>query len=396
MLRAILVTSNANLRGRLEQITSWTSSATIEHVVACYPDTKSLERLVRTVVPDAVFLDVAQVDAAIAAARHVQSIVPGTQVVAVGESNDPGVLMELMRAGFREFLPFPFQDSDFLSLAERVSSRCAESPVAANLSEAVISFLPAKSGCGCSTVAANASVRISQLPDTKALLIDLDLNSGLLGFMFKLKSEMGMYEGAENAAKLDEALWRKLVSPVGDLDVVQSGTLDPRRRVEAEQVRKLLHFAQRLYSVICLDHSGNLEKYSLELLRDSKKIFVVCTPEIPAVHLARKKVQLLQNLDLGDRTAILLNRSGKNSLISTAEIERLLGVPVTLELPNDYTGVHQALTRGTSVPADSELGRGFAELAHIALGRKLEPEAPAKRGLLDLLGFAQKSPAQAQ
>jgi pilus assembly protein CpaE len=380
----------------MEQITSWTSCATVEHVVECYPDAKKWERLVRTVVPEAVFVDVHDVPKAIANAQQVQYIVPGAQVVGVGESSDPGVLMELMRAGFREYLPFPFEDSDFLAMVDRISLRCAESPVAANLSEAVISFLPAKSGCGCSTVAANAAVRISQMPDAKALLMDLDLNSGLLGFMFKLKSEMGLYEGADNSAKLDEALWRKLVSPVGELDVVQSGTLDPRRRVEAEQVRKVLHFAQRLYSVICLDHSGNLEKYSLELLRDSRKIFVVCTPEIPAVHLARKKVQLLQNLDLGDRTAILLNRGGKNSLISTSEIEKLLGIPVTLELPNDYTGVHQALTRGTSVPADSELGRGFTELAHIALGRKFEQETPARRGLLDLFSFSQKSPAQAQ
>ena len=56
-----------------------------------------------------------------------------------------------------------------------------------------------------------------------------------------------------------------------------------------------------------------LEKYSLEIMHEAKKIFLVCTPEIPSLHLAREKCLYLKHLDLQDRICILLNRAQKRS-----------------------------------------------------------------------------------
>ncbi len=50
--------------------------------------------------------------------------------------------------------------------------------------------------------------------------------------------------------------------------------------------------------------SGNLERYSLEIMHESKRIFLVCTPEIPSLHLAREKYLYLKQLDLGDRVGV--------------------------------------------------------------------------------------------
>jgi Flp pilus assembly CpaE family ATPase len=107
-----------------------------------------------------------------------------------------------------------------------------------------------------------------------------------------------------------------------------------------------------------------MEKFSIEVMQESRKIFLVCTPEIPTLHLARQKFSLLASMDLQDRVAVLLNRSQKRPVITTAQIEQLLGVPVYMEFPNDYRGVHNALTAGREVEADSELGRQFSTLSY--------------------------------
>ncbi len=42
-----------------------------------------------------------------------------------------------------------------------------------------------------------------------------------------------------------------------------------------------MEFMRRNYRVLCFDLSGNLEKYSLEIMHESKKIFLVCTRRSP-------------------------------------------------------------------------------------------------------------------
>jgi pilus assembly protein CpaE len=128
-----------------------------------------------------------------------------------------------------------------------------------------------------------------------------------------------------------------------------------------------------------VDLSGNMEKHSLEIMQESKRVFLVCTPEIPSLHLAREKFSYLKSMDLDDRVAILLNRCQKRATITASQIEELLGAPVTMALPNDYQGVHRALTIGKQVDPTSELGRQFTHLAHVMAERKINVVEQKKR-----------------
>ena len=155
----------------------------------------------------------------------------------------------------------------------------------------------------------------------------------------------------------------------------------------------MIEFVRRHYQAICLDLSGILEKYSVELLHESKEIFLVCTPEVPSLHLAREKLHFLRGLELDTRVKVLLNRAQRNSLIPVSEVQKVLGVPVYMSFPNDYLGVHRALTSGKHVSPGSELGAGFGALA-AAIRNGAQPKRPVKLGLLDILR-PRKKPAPA-
>src|SRR6202022_74103 len=107
---------------------------------------------------------------------------------------------------------------------------------------------------------------------------------------------------------MDEALWPQMVTTIDKLDVLHAGKLNPDFRIEATQITHLMNFMRRNYRVLCFDLSGNLEKYSLEIMHESKKIFLVCTPEIPSLHLAREKYLYLKGLGLTERVCTPLNR----------------------------------------------------------------------------------------
>ena len=151
-------------------------------------------------------------------------------------------------------------------------------PPSIESTDLLLAFIPAKAGVGCSTIALNTSIALSQLPDTKTLLADFDLNCGIVDFMLQTESKYSIASAVENAHQMDEALWDKLVTSRGDLDIIPAGRTAPGFRIDVMQIRYLLEYARRNYRVICTDLSGILEKFSIEILHEARQIFLVCTP----------------------------------------------------------------------------------------------------------------------
>ena len=114
-------------------------------------------------------------------------------------------------------------------------------------------------------------------------------------------------------------------------------------------MQHLIDYARRNYNVVCFDLSGNMERYSMEIMHESRKIFIVCTTEVCSLHLARERIQYLRRMDLGDRVNVLLNRHTKRSSIDVDQVESLVGVPVMMTFPNDYARLTRSIADGKAV-----------------------------------------------
>ncbi len=326
MLRAIVVGTDEDLEARLKELFQDAGRIGLLRTVRDYPTGTDLERMLRAHAPHVVFLCMDNVDAALAVRTGVEETAPGLPVVAFGRNAGQQVLLELMKVGVREFLPLPFETQSLLELSNRLEDQLAETPLTFDSTDLMFAFLPAKPGVGASTLALNISVAMSR--ETKVLLADFDLNSGLIAFMLKVSSPYCLVDAVTKSAELDENLWPQLVTEVDRMHLLPAGRPQPGVRIEAIQIRRMLAFARRLYGVVAVDLSGNMEKYSIELMQESKQIFLVTTPEIPPLHLARERLNFLRQVDLGDRVSVLLNRYHKRGAISGAQIEDLLAVPV--------------------------------------------------------------------
>ncbi len=187
------------------------------------------------------------------------------------------------------------------------------------------SFLPAKPGVGATTLAVNTAVALAKGDDTRVFLGDFDLNCGLIRFMLQLRNSYSVLDASQKAEQIDENLWPQLVTSFGTLDVMHAGALNPQTRLEMVHLRRLLDYLRRAYRVVCADLSGNMEKFSLEIMHESKQIFLVDYAGVAGSSPGAREVQFLANLDLGDRVTILLNRHSKHSPLSTDEIENMIG-----------------------------------------------------------------------
>lgn len=377
ILRAILICPDATLAGQLQAGLEKAGGTEVIRQVDRYPSPAELGSLLRAAAADVVFVSLSSIEEAVATARGVEAQAPGTQVAAIHDNCESTLLLEVMRAGVREFLYPPFPLPVLREALERIRARMEQRPRQQDGTDLVYTFLPAKAGVGASTIALNFSAALAEVADARVLLVDFDLNSGLIGFLLKLENQYSLVDAAESASRIDDSLWPRLISRSGRLDVIPSGRINVGFRIEPAQIRHLMEYARRNYKAVCADLSGNLEKYSIELMHESKRIFVVATAELPALHLARAKLDFLRAAKLDDHVSVLLNRVSRQCPVSVADVEKLLGVSAYMTLPNDYSGVQKAVSEGKPVGSKTELGRCFRRLAESVISGQ-EPAGAGK------------------
>ena len=108
MLRAIVICPDNEVNGRLESTLSELGIVTVTRVMDHYPNALELLRFLRAHAPQVVFLSTQSMQKATEVVREIEKNTPGVQVVAIGHTCDPQLLLELMRAGIREYASYPF------------------------------------------------------------------------------------------------------------------------------------------------------------------------------------------------------------------------------------------------------------------------------------------------
>src|SRR5688572_5995550 len=99
-------------------------------------------------------------------------------------------------------------------------------------------------------------------------------------------------------------------------------------------------------------------------LSEADRAYVVTTPELPSLHLARKAVNLLRQLGLGkDRCFVVVNRSQRGDGIDPAGMEKIFNSPVHAMFPNDAWELNRVVTLGEPLNSGSDLGRAVQGLA---------------------------------
>jgi pilus assembly protein CpaE len=363
MRGCLIVCPDQNLGDQLAPLLSDLSRCKLAHRLNAYPDPIDLPWLVQAHAPQVIFLSTESLWAALGLIRAIEASYPNIQIVALNRTCDPEAVLELMRAGVREFLSLPFSTQTLEGVLNRVERILVKRPAGVDWTEKLVAFLPSKGGVGTSTIALNTTVALARAAGGKVLLTDLNLGSGAIQFMLNLRNPFSIVDAAEQASRLDETLWRQLVSQMEGYDVLPAGKPNPEFELLGHQISDLLNFMRRSYRAVCFDLSPNLDALSMNVLRECKEIFLVCTPEITSLELGRQKFHLLRSLHLAGRVHVLMGPSLNPSPLPASQIEATLGASVAMTFIRDPKRTTKAVTAGTHVDEHSELGRQFKALA---------------------------------
>ena len=296
---------------------------------------------------------------------------PQIACIAVKGDGSREELLQLMQVGVRDVL------SNFTSreLRQAASRAAAKLACADDLLGDLFAFLPAKPGSGASTVATYATAMASQMSAEPTLLLDFDIRLGVTSFLLKAEGIHTIVDALLQTDQLDQDLWSSLVAQLGTLHLLAWGPVDFSRQVPSDRYAALLDFAVRCYSLVTVDLPGTMEDFECAALLRARRIFLVCTPDVGALHVARRKATWLQGLRLADKVSVVLNCVERRSTMSVDDIQRIIQLPIRHILPASAADISRAVQKGSVPDKSSRLGKHIARIAaELTEGRPANPK----------------------
>jgi pilus assembly protein CpaE len=233
----------------------------------------------------------------------------------------------------------------------------------------IIAFASAKPGSGASTLAAQTAFALRRTTSQRVLLADFDLMGGMIGFYLKLSHTKSLLDALEGADQLNDTLWPSFVAAADGVDILPAPETAYAGGVDAARLHAVLEYVRLNYDWVVIDLPVVFQRLSLMTVSESDRAFLVSTSELPSLHLARKAVNLLDQLGFPkERFQIMVNRINKRDEIGGADFEKLFNCPVHSRVPNDYFSLHRAVTLGQPVDGHCELGKAIQSLAERLCG----------------------------
>jgi cellulose biosynthesis protein BcsQ len=284
---------------------------------------------------------------------------PATIVISVGDPLPSATGAVAAHLG-PELSPEKLFEALTLAVANRLSrSHCD-----------LITFMPAKAGSGSSTVALNTAAQFAQTQRQPVLMIDADLRSSAVTALVGRTPRDGielLFDKFDNMSTLDPS--RALVHWHG-VDLLMSTRSVDAVPPSAGHYFRLLIFAAGRYRTIIVDLPELVNPATVGVVCASHHLFVVCTPELPSLTLAKQRLCELERLTLqDDRIGIVVNRWHRTDP-DHESLADMLGKTHIHTLPNDYHAVRKSFAEGAPV-GDSKLASAFEDFA----GKLMDPGA---------------------
>jgi pilus assembly protein CpaE len=310
--------------------------------------------------------------------RAVKKTAAHTKIIALHPTDDPQTIITALRAGANEFVHPPYSET-FGPALQRVIESCKEEQTPERRGK-VIGFLSAKGGCGATTLACHIAADLKRQTGKHVLLADLDFTSGMVGFHMKVASSYSILDAVSNLARLDESLWKALVSEwKPGLDVIPNPEdFSSENAPSRDELRQVIRFMRTQHDWIVLDLGRSLNESVAALYGELDELFLIAVLEVSALHGLKTIAHKLR--DRGEdlsKLELVLNRTPKMMDITQDELQKVLGRPLYAMLPNDYPSLYQAYSTGTLLSPNNRLAQQFSCLTTKLAG--IEAPKPQKK-----------------
>ena len=369
---------------------------------------KEALEVIKKTSPDVALMDVSMpVMDGIAATEAVTVADPTVSVIIISIQSEQEYLRKAMAAGAREYLVKPLSSEEMASTIRQVyrlgrqrkgtrpqekreDKEEKETQPEANYK--TISFFCGKGGIGKTTLASNLAVALSK-KKLKVVLVDLDLQFGDVPVLFNLNESRNISDMVQEETEItQELLDNYLIRHISGVYIL-SASLQPQdaEKIELQHVEKILNILQGTFDCVIVDTSPSFQDISLHILEQSDLILLPVRGDIATIKNVKTSLDILDSLDLGDKTRVILNQSDLDLGIEMADLESALGYKISHSLASDEKTVVTSINKGVPFvleQSQSEIARDVARLAEkVVRGFNYRTSSTKKTAIGKLFSF---------
>lgn len=300
-------------------------------------------------------LDAGDPDETFARIRVVQQTSPTTEIFLTTARMDPQLLLEVLRAGVKEFLTQPLRPDEVQQAFQRFRDRNQESSsVETRRAGKVVSIVGGKSGVGTTMVAASLAAALRSNGAAVAI-VDMNLHGGDVPAYFDINPIRTLRDLDLDLSRLDHAFLGEMLTkhssgieilPLGDMDL--SGG-----HVSSECADRTLKMMRTMFDFVIVDCGHNVDVSSYAAFSLSAMVLLVTGLTVPVVRRSKRLLDALRGEDgAGVDPALInlvVNRYAERDDPILSEARKVLGVKNLWMLPQDYETATDALNGGQPV-----------------------------------------------
>ncbi len=375
LIRVVLVDPAEESRNALQRLLRGIGSLWLAEIVTSFQDaiTRAAEIVghVTIVVLDH---DPAQ---AIELIQKLAQSNPGTILLPASRSGDSGLILKAIRAGAREFLPLPAEQSDLLDTISRLLRGHDESIHAQTQGPRIITVTGAIGGVGCTSLAVNLACSLGSSNEQETILVDLDLMFGGVDAYLDITPDHTLSHVVQSFDRLDLTLLKRSITRHSSgLYVLPHPTaIQEAAAIDPELLRRLFGLLRAAYSTVVIDTSKGLQSSDFSAFELSDVIMVVVQLDLLCLRNTARLLGLFREYDgLIDKVKLIVNRSDSwECQINPKKAEEILKMPISWNIPNSAKAFQEARLKGVPL---SEVARGSRpHQVFLEMARSLRPTA---------------------
>ncbi len=292
---------------------------------------------------------------------------PYLAVVVASQAGSAETLALAMDAGARAVVSLPLQVED---VAGKIMSAGGwaqtmrrviggEREAAAGASGLLVVLVGAKGGVGTTTIATHLALASARNDATRRVcLVDLDVSKGDVPLYLDAQHRRTILDLAPVAHDLSpraiaDALYQH---PSGLSVLFAPAEGEYAERLTGLQVSTILTGLRQRHDVVIVDAGAVVTESSAAAVEQADEVYVVATPDVPALRGTRRVVELWERLALRKEESVrcIVNRTDRRTDIQPDTAAKIAGVQVVqTRLPAVYRGLEAA-----SNQRDPELAHG--------------------------------------
>jgi len=366
-LSVVIVATDNEQRAVLQVLVDGTNVARTVNACASFPVAASdpVTRRVRAANPDVTLVDIPADNPPLAlrAIELLHQEMPDAAIFAIGNLNQPQIIVNAMRAGAREFIERPTTTTDLLEAFVRLTTAQRRGHQE-GIRGKVFLVINAKGGNGATTVAVNLALGL-QSASGQTALVDL-APLGHAALHMNLKPVFNVADATRNLHRMDASLLESFMTRHrGGLQLLAATNLPATAEPTTAEFVRLFDMLVTHFRYVVVDASSRFDAVSRLIASLSETVLLVACSDVASLWSAARVQQYLGESGGRDRVRLVLNRFRKVPGFSESDAETAVGAKLLWRIPNQYFAVSGAIDRGTPVmdQRTSEIARCFAGLA---------------------------------